>query len=182
MIRVIGGSRRGKKLLTLSGAETRPTLGRVRESLMNILAPRLYGARVLDLFAGSGAFAIECLSRGADSAVLCDSSPDAVKIIRKNLTECGFSAPVQCADFRDCLRRLSGGFDIIYLDPPYAEGYVSPAAKLIAERKLLSPGGVLVCEAEKGSLPDTLFGGLRFFDTRRYGSAELGFAENTEED
>ncbi len=178
MLRVTAGALRGKKL-EVPDSCARPTLSRVRQSLMNILQTRIPGARVLDLFAGSGAFAIECLSRGAAEAALCDSSAAAVKTVRKNLAACNLDAKVL---HMDCLRAIgllakdNQRFEIIYLDPPYGQGLALSALTLALQSGLLAEGGAAVCElpsdgGEEISAPD----GFEIFDVRRYGVAALYF-------
>jgi len=128
-MRVISGTARGKKLTSLEGLETRPTLDRVKEALFNILQFNIKDANVLDLFSGSGALAIEALSRGAKEAVLCDFSNKAVKIINKNLedTRLKNKAEIINKDFIETLNKLnskSKKFDIIFLDPPYKTDFI----------------------------------------------------------
>jgi len=120
-MRVIAGSLGGRRLRAPRGAATRPTSDRVREALFSILGD-VRGARVLDLFAGSGALAIEALSRGAAEATLVDSSPAAVRAIRANLDELSLSADVRRRDWRSALREASAAgrqYDLVLLDPPY---------------------------------------------------------------
>jgi RNA methyltransferase, rsmD family len=178
MLRIIGGSRRGKNLLTLEGLDTRPTANRVREALFNIVGFDLPGASVLDLFSGSGALAIESLSRGAAKAVLCDANRQAAGIIRKNLSSCGFQAELFECDFRVCLNQLAvrgEPFDLVFLDPPYAmDREREEAIELIIGRHLLSQEGYIVVETEVNrdlSLDDR----AEIFDTRRYGKTRLSF-------
>ena len=123
-MRVISGTARGKKLNSLEGLETRPTLDIVKESIFNILQFNIKDTSVLDLFSGSGALAIEALSRGAKEAVLCDNSSKAVQIINKNLEETKLidKAKVINSDYTEALNKLANEnkkFDIIFLDPPY---------------------------------------------------------------
>lgn len=160
-MRVISGSARGLKLTAPAGLDTRPTLDRVKEALFNILASELRGARVLDLFAGSGALGIEALSRGGESAVFVDSSPAAREAILKNLTNSRLRdrAEIAASDALDYLRRCGKSFDLIFLDPPYSGGLYEEALSLIAREMLLSPGGAVVAEwdeagGEPGFPPD----------------------------
>ena len=120
-MRVITGSARGRVLKELQGMETRPTTGKVKESIFSIIQFDIEGRRVLDLFAGTGQLGIEALSRGAASCVFCDQRRDAVQLIRENLAVCGLTehAAVRQGDAMAYLR--SGEkFDIVFLDPPYA--------------------------------------------------------------
>ena len=120
-MRVITGSARGRRLKELEGMETRPTTDRVKEGLFNVLQFDIEGRRVLDLFAGTGQLGIECLSRGAASAVFVDKRPDAVKLIRENLKLCDLTdrARVVAGDSMEFLKSVREKFDLVLLDPPY---------------------------------------------------------------
>ena len=145
-MRIISGSRRGKRLQALEGEQVRPTTDMVKESLFNILQFAVEGRRFLDLFAGSGQIALEALSRGAASAVLVDRSEAALKVIRRNVQATAFEneAKVVKADFASFLRSERGRFDIAFLDPPYRTGILEKALPMTAER--MNDGGVIVCE------------------------------------
>ena len=119
-MRVITGTARGRRLKELEGMETRPTTDRVKEGMFNVLQFDIEGRRVLDLFAGTGQLGIECLSRGAKSAVFVDRRADAVKLIRENLkvTELTDRARVVSGDSMEYLKQLREQFDLIFLDPP----------------------------------------------------------------
>ena len=124
MLRIIAGTARGRKIETPEGRDTRPTLDRVRENLFNMLQGRCAGARVLDLFAGSGALSLEALSRGAVLAVLADRNREANRIERKNAETLGFAERVSILlspweKTLESLRREGKQFDLIFLDPPY---------------------------------------------------------------
>ena len=174
-MRVITGTARGRRLKELEGMETRPTTDRVKEGLFNILQFDIEGRKVLDLFAGTGQLGIECLSRGAASAVFVDRRSDAVKLIRENLktTELTEHARVVSGDSMEFLKSLREKFDIIFLDPPYAEGLLEDAISYIAEFDILSPHGIIVAEhpVEKG-LP-ALAAPYRLHRTYRYGKIAL---------
>ena len=157
-MRVITGSARGAKLKTLEGLATRPTSDRVKEAIFNIIQFDIEGRRVLDLFGGSGQLAIEALSRGADYAVLVDQSAEAVKVIKDNLKKVKFDQKASVFQM-DYLRYLSTSrekFDIIFLDPPYAEKSLENALQKISEIDILSDGGIIICERpiEKEELPE----------------------------
>ena len=158
-MRVITGSARGMKLRTLEGLSTRPTSDRVKEAIFNIIQFDLEGRRVLDLFAGSGQLAIEALSRGAGYAVLVDQNPEAVKVIKENLkkTKLIDQATVLRADYLQYLSGCREKFDIILLDPPYAEKMLETALHKISEIDILNEGGIIVCErAREKELPATV--------------------------
>ena len=147
-MRVITGKARGVQLKTPEGMLTRPTADRVKEALFSIINFDLPGASVLDLFGGTGQLGIEALSRGANSAVFVDQREDACKIIRENLrrTKLESQGRVVRSDYLDYLRRSREKFDIILLDPPYAEVFLENALKCITEIDILKSDGIIVAE------------------------------------
>ena len=152
-MRVISGTARGKKLNTLSGLNTRPTLDRVKEAVFSIIQFELEDKEVLDLFSGSGALAIEALSRGAKSAVLCDNSREAIRIIRQNIEETKLESKVEIInkDYVDALKKLSKQnrkFDIIFLDPPYKSDFAIKAIKYILENSMITEDGTIIFETD----------------------------------
>jgi 16S rRNA (guanine966-N2)-methyltransferase len=168
-MRVIAGMYGGRRLSAPSGSATRPTSDRVREALFSILGARVPGARVLDLFAGSGALGIEALSRGAASATFVDDAPPAVKAIRGNLDALGASAEIRRVDALRYLGTASAGgaqYDLLFLDPPYrhAERLASRLSEALPA--VLAPGAVAVAESDRRA-PLAL--DLPLHDERRYG-------------
>ena len=147
-MRVITGKARGVQLKTPEGMLTRPTADRVKEALFSIINFDIPGAAVLDLFGGTGQLGIEALSRGANSAVFVDQREDACKIIRENLrrTKLESQGRVVRSDYLDYLRRSREKFDIILLDPPYAEVFLENALKCITEIDILKTDGIIVAE------------------------------------
>ena len=147
-MRVITGKARGVQLKTPEGMLTRPTADRVKEALFSIINFDRPGAAVLDLFGGTGQLGIEALSRGANSAVFVDQREDACKIIRENLrrTKLESQGRVVRSDYLDYLRRSREKFDIILLDPPYAEVFLENALKCITEIDILKSDGIIVAE------------------------------------
>ena len=135
-MRVITGKARGVQLKTPDGMTTRPTSDRVKEALFSIINFDIPGARVLDLFGGTGQLGIEALSRGAKSAVFVDAGEPACKLIRENLrrTKLEAEGKVVRADYMDYLKRCRETFDIILLDPPYAEVFLENALKCISAK------------------------------------------------
>jgi 16S rRNA (guanine(966)-N(2))-methyltransferase RsmD len=178
-VRIISGTVGGRTLRAPRGTATRPTSDKVREALFNILEARdAVPARVLDLYAGSGALGLESLSRGAERAVFVEESPATCEIIRKNASELGFGdrARIDRARVADWLKRpADGAFGWIFLDPPYAGGELERALRLLASSRLLAPGGVVVCEHEWRNSPSETHGTLALFDRRRYGQTALSF-------
>ena len=151
-MRVITGKARGIQLKTPDGMQTRPTADRVKEALFSIIHFDVPGAAVLDLFGGTGQLGIEALSRGAKSAVFVDAREDACKLIRENLkrTKLESDAKVIRSDYMDYLSRSREQFDIILLDPPYAEVFLENALKRITEIDILRSGGIIVAERPLG--------------------------------
>ncbi len=147
-MRVITGKARGVQLKTPDGMLTRPTADRVKEALFSIINFDVPGARVLDLFGGTGQLGIEALSRGAQSAVFVDAREDACKLIKENLkrTKLEQGGQVVRSDYLDYLNRCRETFHIIFLDPPYAEVFLENALKRITEIDILQSDGIIVTE------------------------------------
>ena len=151
-MRVITGKARGIQLKTPDGMLTRPTADRVKEALFSIINFDIPGAKVLDLFGGTGQLGIEALSRGAESAVFVDSREESCKLIRENLrrTKLEQNAKVIRSDYLDYLNRCRESYNIIILDPPYAEVYLENALKRITEIDILQSDGIIITERPLG--------------------------------
>ena len=151
-MRVITGKARGVVLSTPKGMHTRPTTDRVKEALFSIIQFDIPTAKVLDLFGGTGQLGIEALSRNAKYAVFVDEREDACKLIRENLrkTRLEESAKVVRSDYAAYLRSCKEKFDIIFLDPPYAEVFLENSLKMITEIDILETGGIIVTERPLG--------------------------------
>ena len=151
-MRVISGKARGVNLKTPDGLLTRPTIDRVKEALFSIINFDIPTSNVLDLFGGTGQLGIEALSRGAKSAIFVDQREDACKLIKENLrrTKLEADAKVVRMDYLDYLKRCKEKFDIIFLDPPYAEVFLENALKCITEIDILQSGGIIVAERPLG--------------------------------
>ncbi|MBR5538658.1 MAG: 16S rRNA (guanine(966)-N(2))-methyltransferase RsmD [Clostridia bacterium] len=151
-MRIITGKAKGVKLFTLEGDATRPTSERAKEALFSMLQFDIEGRRVLDLFAGSGQLGLEAISRGAEYCMFVDASADAIGIVKKNIEKTRFSenTKTQIADYRNFLRKSVGreGFDIIFLDPPYASGALTDALMRLYRTELMHKGCLIVCESE----------------------------------
>ena len=147
-MRVITGKARGIALKTPKGMLTRPTADKVKEAMFSIIQFDIPGANVLDLFGGTGQLGIEALSRGAKRAVFVDSREEACQLIRENLqkTRLESNATVIRSDYLDYLRRGKEKFDVIILDPPYAEVFLENSLKLITEIDILQSGGIIITE------------------------------------
>ena len=151
-MRVISGKARGVNLKTPDGMATRPTTDRVKEAMFSIIQFDIPGARVLDLFGGTGQLGIEALSRGAKSATFVDEREDACKLIRENLKRTRFEGQSRVirSDYMSYLRSCREKFGIILLDPPYAEVFLENSLKMITEIDILQTGGIIVTERPLG--------------------------------
>ena len=180
-MRVISGKARGKKLVSLEGMNTRPTLDRVKEALFNIIQFDIPGKRVLDLFAGSGALGIEAISRGAETATFCDNSIDAIQVIKTNIenTKCTDKSVVLQKDYLLALNYLAKSkqkFDLIFLDPPYRTDFSDKAIEKILELDLLSKEGIIILETDDANKEETIKKeDIQIFDKRIYGRVILIF-------
>ena len=174
-MRIIAGSRRGARIAAPKGLATRPTGDRVREAAFNLIGP-VEDATVLDLFAGSGAFGLEALSRGAASATFVESERAACRTIADNLEKLGLTgARVVCADALWTLRQDSRAYDLVLVDPPY-ELWPELEGKLAAQLpRVLAPDGLLVVETAARTEPSLP---LALRTSRRYGSARLSLFEH----
>ncbi len=179
-LHVFSGSLKGIPLFSSKGTAIRPTSGKVREAVFNILSSRVLSAGVLDLFAGSGALGIEALSRGAQRAVFIDVAPNAVSIIRKNLKRCNLEDRSEvfrrdiCVNL-NCLTRYPDSFDLVFMDPPYHQGMVLPALKNLKQSPALRTGALVV--VEHGAKDPTEQAGYRLVDRRKYGKTLVSFLE-----
>lgn len=179
-MRIISGKARGTKLYTLDGTATRPTLDRVKESLFNIIQNDIEDSTVLDLFSGSGAIGLEFLSRGAKRAVLCDSSKDAIKIIKQNVQKTHFEEKVEVynMEFTKLVERLQNQkFDIIYIDPPYATDFIKISLEKIIEYEFVNENTKIIVETDDETriLNQIEKMDVEITDKRKYGRATIIF-------
>ena len=179
-MRIVAGTAKGRTLKGPKGPGLRPTADRVRESVFNILGQWLEGLVVLDLFAGTGALALEALSRGAARAVLVDNGREALKLCRENADDLGLADRVQivagAVDERTLTRvKASGPFDLVFADPPYAAQPPGQIAALVAACGVLSARGVLVVEHDKRVEAPKEQAGLVLDDARRFGDTAVSF-------
>ena len=174
-MRVIAGTARSIQLVSREGLETRPTSDRVKEAMFNIIQFEIEGRRVLDLFGGSGQLAIESLSRGAFWADIVDQSKQSAQIIRENLKRTGLTgkARVFVQDYMDYLHHCPERYDLVFLDPPYAEKFLENALKHISEIDILKTGGIIVCERPLGKLLETEDLSLQRSRDYRYGKTVI---------
>ncbi len=171
-MRVIAGSAGGIRLATPEGMKTRPTIERVKEAIFSSVHFRLPGMRVLDLFAGTGQMGIEALSRGAAQTVFVDHRAEAANLVRENLrrTRLEDHASVYCMDYEVFLRSGQDPFDLILLDPPYAENFLENALKIISEIDILANDGIIITERSADTPLKGEFPGLIRQKERRYGT------------
>ncbi len=151
MLRIITGSQKGKKLLSLLGEATRPTSDRIKGAMFSSIQFDIENRRVLDLFAGTGQLGLEAMSRGAASVTFVDLEREAMEIVKQNAKSTGFFSSCRYAvsDFRNFIRKASGRdtYDLVFIDPPYAMQCCAEAVRLLIERELIIPGAIIVLES-----------------------------------
>lgn len=150
-MQIITGKYRARKLQAVDSTETRPTLARVKESIFNLIFDRIAGSIVLDLFAGSGAFGVECISRSAQKVYFVDKSDKAIQTIKVNTKNMAEDFEILKTDFLSALldfKRKNIKFDLVYLDPPYKSDYAVRALEKLDELKLLKSNATIVVEHE----------------------------------
>jgi 16S rRNA (guanine966-N2)-methyltransferase len=182
-LRIIAGERRGTALQTPQGLDTRPTLSRIRESLVMILMPRLAGARVLDLFAGCGALGLEALSRGTTHVTFVENARAARTALAANIDKLGWRGrtAVAPADALDWLRRTPAPdappYDLILLDPPYGQGMADRAMEAIGEAagRWLASDGIVIAQAGVKDPLAAAYGSLAAYRTALYAKTKLVF-------
>jgi len=188
-VRIIGGQARGRTIVAPAGAKTRPTQDYVRESLFNIIRWDVADARVLDLFAGTGALSLESVSRGAKAAVLVDMDRDACAAIRKNIAGARMDESCRLVqkDYRTAIDQLSREgqvFDIVFIDPPYKMENTGEMCAALYDRGLLARDFLLIVEHRRGRAP-LLDARFEAFDQRNYGDTQITFvrrARTTQEE
>lgn len=177
-MRIIAGSLKGRRLAPVRG-RMRPTAAKVREAVFNILGAAVSGARVLDLFAGTGALGIEALSRGAAAALFVETHPQSLQVLRRNLTDLdlGDRSRVWPMPVHAALKKLAGReepFDLAFLDPPYG-GEAAAAVSALGSAGVLRPGAWAVVEhSRRETLPEAC-GSLQRQEVRRYGETLVAF-------
>ena len=181
-MRVIAGRYRSRQLISPRGMKTRPTSDRMRETLFNVLAPKIDGAVVADLFAGTGAIGIEALSRGASHAVFIEMNLPIIRVLRENLANTGFTAQaaVHHSDAFAYIPRAAAArakFDIIYIAPPQYKGMAQRALRAVIENHLAAPGGLLIVQIHPRERSEFTqqFANFTLTDERTYGSTSLLF-------
>ncbi|HEY3017933.1 MAG TPA: 16S rRNA (guanine(966)-N(2))-methyltransferase RsmD [Gaiellaceae bacterium] len=177
-MRIIAGERKGHTIIAPKGLETRPTSDRVRENVFNIVAPWVEGARVLDLYAGSGAMGLEALSRGAQAVVFVEADADAVRAIERNLDKLRLTSAtvVRLGVTTGLAQEAAAGrkYDLVLADPPYAMTHYDTLARYLP--RVLAEDGLLVLESAAMTEPE--LPGLAVRTTRRYGSTRVTVFEH----
>ena len=182
-IRIIGGAFKGRKLSVIDMEGLRPTTDRVRETVFNWLQERVSGAKVLELFAGSGALGLEALSRGAVSLTLVEKDPDNAAILKHEVASLPAlgqgKAEVLCQDALNYLQSLpqGSGFDLIFLDPPFGSELLEPAVELLVQRDLLNDGAIVY--VEMGSAKKKPLFGLSMIRDEQMGQCHFGLYEKS---
>ena len=151
-MRVVAGKAKGTALKAPNGMATRPTADKVKEAMFSIVQFDLPGARVLDLFGGTGQLGIEAVSRGAKTAVIVDASGEACSVIRENIKRTKMEGEISLvrSDYLAFLKSCKQKFDLILLDPPYAEDFLEKSLKMITEIDILQSGGIIIAERPLG--------------------------------
>ncbi len=177
-MRVIAGEQKGRQLIGPPRRGLRPTPNRVREALFSILGPRLEGARVADLYAGTGAVGIEALSRGAGHVAFVESDPQALRLVRANLAQCGLADlavvyPMPVANFLQREAPSCGPYDIIFADPPYRDDAGTELLPSLTSGEALAPMSLFILEHGSKAAVPTQVGGLCRRRQYRYGDTTL---------
>jgi len=175
-MRVTGGTGRGQRLKVPAGDRVRPTSDKVKQALFNILGDRVVDAVFLDLFAGAGGIGIEALSRGAARVVFVDGSRDSLNLVKRNLEQTGFldQAQVVLSKAESFLKKPSGPYDIMFLDPPYANE-LQPLLEQIAGAGMLKPNAIVIAEHFKKQQSPERAGELTLTREAKYGDTVLAF-------
>ncbi len=179
-LRIIAGKFRGKKLSSVKGLQTRPTSNRIRESIFDILASLVTDAIVLDLFAGTGAYGIEALSRGAGHCVFVDSSRDAGSVIRRNIASCNLADqttfyPADIQKNLHCLHSCRFSFDLVFMDPPYNQSLITNSLANIAASRSLAKKATIVVEHSSSEPLLEVVSPFQLQDQRKYGKTLVSF-------
>lgn len=174
-MRIVAGKLKGLQLLGFDAENIRPTTDRVRENIFNKIQFIVPEAVVLDLFGGTGAVSLEFISRGADRVITCDNNKNSIDLINKNFSKAKLKANLIQGDYEDILKNFKDiQFDIIFLDPPFIEGYGERAIELIYEYNLLKSDGLIIYEhlIDKSYILNEHF---EIVDKRKYGTIGVSF-------
>ncbi|MCR5553584.1 MAG: 16S rRNA (guanine(966)-N(2))-methyltransferase RsmD [bacterium] len=172
---VITGKFKGRKLESIKSEQTRPTLARVKESIFCVIDSEIGGKVCLDLFAGSGAYGIECLSRGAKFVYFCDQNSECEKVIKRNLKNELDDCKIIVSDYVDALYMIKEKLDLVFLDPPYDSNFGEKALYLLAKENKLNNGATIVFEHNNKKDLQTLPKGCIISKTKNYGDVVVEF-------
>ena len=175
-MRIIAGKYRSRKLVTLEGLATRPTLDQTKEAIFSSLGGYIQDFVVLDVFGGSGALSLESLSRGAKKAIIMDANIDAINIIKKNASNLGVKDElvVYYGSYVNILEKLKKQkFDIVFLDPPFRMKVIDELCEFLIENDMIEEGGYIVAEYPKEDVVNKDYDGYRVKLCRRYSSSEV---------
>ena len=181
-VRIIAGELKGRRLRSGRGSKIRPTANRTREAIFNIIAPRIPGARVLDLFAGTGAFGIEALSRRADSAVFVDIDIDSISVLQANIKILSLESQTKIIRWDpiknlDCLRSSQSTFNLVFLDPPYNSNMIEPTLLNLDTSQSLTAGARVIVEHSRREPVVNSRLPFEFADQRQYGKTLVTILE-----
>ncbi len=181
-LRVIAGQLKGRKLTSVRGLKTRPTADRIREAVFNILAFRVRGAAVLDLFAGTGALGLEALSRGAQTAVFVDFDRDALEALHRNVTGSGMQKQARILRWDivrnlNCLASFERTFNLVFMDPPYNKDTLAPVLTNLDRSRCLQDGATIVIEHDLQEPAPEGCGPFQLADQRRYRKTLVSFMD-----
>ena len=172
-MRIITGSARGRRLTAPQGMDVRPTAEVTKEAVFSAIHFEVEGARMLDLFAGTGQMGLEAISRGARSVTFVENGRPSLEALRSNIAACGFEQQcrVVAMDAIGFLKLGGGEYDIAFIDPPYNQGLAQAALPLVAQQ--MAPGGIILCETDRHEEMPKEAGVFSLIKTRRYGKAMI---------
>lgn len=183
-MRIISGDWKGRRLKALKGNATRPTSDKVKGAIFNILGDKVRGAKVLDLFAGTGSLSLEALSRGATEAVLIEKSRKAWEVVNDNIQMLGVQEQVQLYNmdaFSFLKQTRDEGYDLIFVDPPYRQGFIDRVLALVNENIILNPEGVIIIETASDEEITDDIASLEIRITKQYGDTKIWFIQLREQ-
>ncbi len=159
-MRIITGSARGTRLVTLDGEATRPTAERVKEGMFSAIQFDIHDRMVLEPFGGSGQLSLEALSRGAKNALICDESRDAVAVIKENAKKAKLfeRCSIITCDWKECIKGAREKYSLVFLDPPYKEGVLDEILHRIFSANILTDDAIIVCESDADGVPTPIDG------------------------
>lgn len=179
-MRIITGTAKGRIIKSPEGQITRPTSDRVKESLFNIISKKIYGAKVLDLFSGTGNLGLEALSRGAEICSFVECNNNTYKILSSNIEELGFVSKSElykgdAFDVLEILSRNNKKYDIIFLDPPYSKGLVERSIQKIYELMVLQQNGIIISECDQNDVIPENIKDIKAYRIEKYGRTKIYF-------